>query len=160
MTESTSLREHLAKMLDWEETHPGFDATVGDLAPDLQGKQPAGLPYSAWQLLEHIRITQHDILDFCLNPNYTELSWPAEYWPKSPEPSSPSAWTDSIRQFKQDRAALQRLARDSSVDLDARVPHGNGQTYLRELLLAADHTSYHLGQLIVVRRLLGAWPKE
>jgi hypothetical protein len=151
------MREHIAKLLDWKDAHAGFEAAVAELPASLQGKQPAGLPYSPWQLLEHLRIAQHDILDFCENPSYSEMSWPDDYWPRSPEPPSPSAWSQSVEQFKRDRAALQRLARDPSVDLEARIPHGTGQTYLRELLLAADHTAYHLGELIVVRRLLGAW---
>ena len=159
ITQSTSVRDHIAKMLDWGETHAQFDAAVADLAPALQGKQPAGLPYSPWQLLEHMRITQHDILDFCVNPQYQEISWPDDYWPKDPAPPSKSAWQTSVEQFKHDRSALQQLANDPSIDLEATVPHGKGETYLRELLLAADHTAYHLGQLIVVRRLLGAWPK-
>jgi hypothetical protein len=158
MAKSPVLREQLARFLEWGEAHVGFDAAVSDLSLALQGKQPAGLPYSPWQLLEHLRITQHDILDFCVNPKYEELSWPDDYWPASAEPSSANAWTDSVQQFKRDRAALQRLARDSAVDLEAPIPRGKGQTYLRELLLAADHTAYHLGELIVVRRLLGAWP--
>jgi hypothetical protein len=151
------MREHIAKLLDWKDAHAGFEAAVAELPASLQGKQPAGLPYSPWQLLEHLRIAQHDILDFCENPSYSEMSWPDDYWPRSPEPPSPSAWSQSVEQFKRDRAALERLARDPSVDLEARIPHGTGQTYLRELLLAADHTAYHLGELIVVRRLLGAW---
>jgi uncharacterized damage-inducible protein DinB len=155
-----ALREQIAKMLDWEETHAGFDTAVSDLPPALQGKQPAGLPYSPWQLLEHLRISQHDILDFCLNPKYREISWPDDYWPSAAAPKSAGAWTESVQQFKQDRSALQRLARDPSIDLHARIPHGTGQTYLRELLLVADHTAYHLGELIVVRRLLGAWPQQ
>jgi hypothetical protein len=153
-----AVREQIAKMLDWEEAHAGFDAAVADLPPALQGRQPAGLPYSPWQLLEHLRISQHDILDFCVNPKYQAMSWPDDYWPSTPQPSSADAWTESVRQFKQDRSALQRLARDPSIELDAPIPHGKGQTYLRELLLVADHTAYHLGELIVVRRLLGAWP--
>jgi hypothetical protein len=158
MAKSPVLREQLARFLEWGEAHVGFDAAVSDLSLALQGKQPAGLPYSPWQLLEHLRITQHDILDFCVNPKYEELSWPDDYWPASAEPSSADAWTESVQQFKRDRAALQRLARDPAVDLEAAIPQGKGQTYLRELLLAADHTAYHLGELIVVRRLLGAWP--
>jgi hypothetical protein len=159
MAKPTALREQLAKFLEWGEAHGGFDAAVSDLSPALQGKQPAGLPYSPWQLLEHLRIAQHDILDFCVNPKYQELSWPDDYWPTSAEPASAKAWTESVQQFKRDRSALQQLARDPAIDLEAAIPHGKGQTYLRELLLAADHTAYHLGELIVVRRLLGAWPK-
>jgi hypothetical protein len=159
MAKPTALREQLARFLEWGEAHGGFDSAVSDLSPALQAKQPAGLPYSPWQLLEHLRIAQHDILDFCVNPKYQELSWPGDYWPTSAEPASAKAWNESVQQFKRDRSALQQLARDPAIDLEAPIPHGKGQTYLRELLLAADHTAYHLGELIVVRRLLGAWPK-
>jgi uncharacterized damage-inducible protein DinB len=155
---TTAVREHLAKLLDWEDAHANFSSAVSGLPEMLRGKQPASLPYSPWQLLEHLRITQHDILDFCGNPKYQELSWPKDYWPLTAEPPSASAWTESIRAFERDRAALQRLSRDPAVNLEATIPHGQGQTYLRELLLASDHTAYHIGELIVVRRLLGAWP--
>jgi hypothetical protein len=150
-------REHLAKLLSWEDAHVAFDAAVANLPPAVRGQAPAGLPYSPWQLVEHLRITQHDILEFCRNPAYVELSWPDDYWPSSSAPSSPAAWDDSVRRFQQDRAALQELARDPAIDLEARIPHGSGQTYLRELLLAADHAAYHVGELVVVRRLLGVW---
>lgn len=157
MTKETSLRDQLANLLSWQDAHVTFDAAVANLPAALRGKQSAGLPYSPWQLLEHLRITQHDILDFCLNPAYTELTWPDDYWPPVPAPSSPAAWDDSVAQFQRDRARLQQLAKDPAIELEARIPHGNGQTYLRELLLAADHAAYHIGELIVVRRLLGAW---
>jgi hypothetical protein len=153
-----ALREQIARCLGWEEAHASFDSAVANLPADARGRAPAGLPYSPWQLLEHLRIAQHDILDFCRNPDYRELSWPDDYWPAAAAPPSAAAWDESIRQFREDRAALQALARDSAVDLGARIPHGTGQTYLRELLLAADHAAYHVGELIVVRRLLGAWP--
>jgi DinB family protein len=157
MPETTRVREQLAKLLSWEDAHVSFDAAVANLPAALRGRQPEGLPYSPWQLLEHLRITQNDILEFCRNPAYTELSWPKDYWPSSPLPASPAAWDGSVRAFQSDRAALQQLARDPSIDLEARIPHGTGQTYLRELLLAADHAAYHIGELIVVRRLLKAW---
>ena len=160
MAQSQSIREQIARLLDWKEAHAGFEAAVSDLAPELQGQRPAGAPYSPWQLLEHLRIAQHDILDFCVNPQYKEMSWPDDYWPRSPEPSSPKAWAESVSQFQRDRAALQRLARDPTIDLEARIPHGTGQTYLRELLLVADHTAYHVGELVLLRRFLGAWPKK
>jgi hypothetical protein len=153
-----SLREHLAKLLSWEDAHPSFDSAVRDLPEALHGTQPTGLPYSPWQLLEHLRITQHDILDFCLNPEYRELHWPDDYWPPQVSPPGPGAWVDSIEHFKRDCAALQRLSRDTRIVLESAIPHGQGQTYLRELLLAADHAAYHIGQLVVVRRLLEAWP--
>ena len=155
----TALRDHLARALAWGEAHTTFEDAVADLPEPLRGRTPAGLPYSPWQLLEHIRITQHDILDFCRNPHYEEIAWPAAYWPTSPTPPTDTAWDASVRKVLEDRAALQALARDASVDLAARIPHGTGQTYLREILLVLDHTAYHLGELIVARRLLGAWSR-
>ncbi|MGH2435368.1 MAG: DinB family protein [bacterium] len=157
MTSDAPLRELLGRLLTWEDAHVGFDAAIADIPADARGMQPSGLPYSPWQLLEHLRRTQRDILEFCRNPDYQELKWPDDYWPPSPAPPSPAAWDESIGQFRQDRSALQQLAANLKTDLAARIPHGNGQTYLRELVLAADHTAYHVGQLIVVRRLLGVW---
>jgi len=159
MTKETPLRELVAKLLSWEDAHVSFDAAVANLPAALRGMKPAGLPYSPWQLLEHLRITQHDILDFCRNPAYRELTWPDDYWPPAAGPGSPTAWDDGVAQFQRDRAELQQLAKDPAIELEARIPHGSGQTYLRELLLAADHAAYHIGELIVVRRLLGAWSK-
>ncbi|HET9725627.1 MAG TPA: DinB family protein [Gemmatimonadales bacterium] len=156
----TALRDHLARALGWAEAHMSFDDAVADLPAGLRGKVPSGLPYSPWQLLEHIRITQHDILDFCRNPDYEEIAWPDAYWPKSPAPPSADAWDVSVRRIREDRAGLEALARDPSIDLAARIPHGSGQTYLREILLVIDHTAYHMGELIVARRLLGAWPRK
>jgi hypothetical protein len=153
------LREHLVKLLTWEDAHVGFDVAVADIPGTVRGTAPPGLPYSPWQLLEHLRITQHDILDFCRNPGYTEISWPNDYWPEAASPPSAAAWDRSIEQFRRDRSELEALARDQAIDLEAKIPHGTGQTYLRELLLVADHAAYHIGELIVVRRLLGAWPR-
>ena len=152
-----SVRDLIARLLAWEDAHVSFDKAVADIPPDLRGKIPHNLPYSAWQLVEHLRIAQHDILDFCLNPNYEETKWPDDYWPESAAPPSQAAWDDSIRRFQQDRTALRQLAADERFDLEARIPHGNGQTYLRELVLVADHTAYHVGQIVLVRRLLGNW---
>ena len=155
----TALRDHLARALGWAEAHMSLDDAAADLAEPLRGLVPAGLPYSPWQLIEHIRITQHDILDFCRNPKYEEITWPDDYWPKSPAPPSSGAWDASVRRIREDRAALEALARDTSIDLTAPIPHGTGQTYLREILLVIDHTAFHMGELIVARRLLGAWPR-
>jgi len=154
-----AFRDHVARALSWAEAHMSLDDAVAGLPAKLRGRVPDGLPYSPWQLLEHIRITQHDILDFCRNPAYEEMKWPDDYWPKAAEPPSAKAWDESLRRIAEDRTALEALARDASVDLAARIPHGTGQTYLREILLVIDHTAYHLGELIVVRRLLGAWPR-
>jgi uncharacterized damage-inducible protein DinB len=150
-------RELLSRVLAWEDAHVGFEKAVADIPATLRGKKPDGIPYSPWQILEHLRITQHDILDFCRNPEYKEIEWPAEYWPTAAAPPSASAWDQSIREFVKDRRELQKLASDSATDLHARIPHGSGQTYARELILVADHTAYHVGQLVLVRRLLGIW---
>lgn len=158
MTQPDAIRATIAGLLDWEEAHAGFEKAVAKLPLKLQGTVPDGLPYSPWQLLEHLRITQRDILDFCRDPAYEAPDWPGDYWPKDPAPASATAWKQSVAAFREDREALQALAGDPGVDLLAKVPAGNGQTYLRELLLAADHTAYHLGELVVVRRALGAWP--
>ena len=157
MSADSPYREQIATLLDWEDAHVSFATAVADIPRDYRGRRPEGLPYSPWQLLEHLRRTQHDILEFCRNPAYQELKWPDDYWPSSPAPSSPAEWDDSIKHYGDDLTALRKLAADPSVDLTTRIPHGSGQTYLRELLLVADHTAYHLGELIVVRRLLKIW---
>lgn len=159
MNADDPLRAQLVRFLDWEEAHAPFDAAVADLPAALRGTRPEGLPYSPWQLLEHVRRTQHDVLDFCRNPAYVELTWPDDYWPESAEPpAGADAWDQSVAGVRRDRDDLKRLVADAHYDLFARIPHGTGQTYLREVLLVADHTAYHVGELIVVRRLLGAWP--
>lgn len=160
MINESLLRDQLSRLLAWEDAHVGFDNAVDGIPAELRGTRPSNLPYSPWQLIEHLRITQHDILEFCRNPNYKELKWPDDYWPASDAPPSARAWDESIRMFRQDRKALQQLAADPAVDLTAGIPHGDGQTYLRELILAADHAAYHLGELIVVRRLLGIWKSK
>jgi uncharacterized damage-inducible protein DinB len=156
----SALREFLSKQLAWEDAHASFDAAVAKIPVELRGKQPPGVPYSLWQIVEHLRRTQHDILDFCRNADYQELEWPQDYWPPSPEPPEPGAWDESITQYREDRRALQDLALDPQTDLYARIPHGSGQTYLREIVLAADHAAYHVGQLVLVRRVLGIWSSQ
>ena len=152
-----AVRELVALLLAWEDAHVGFDAASADIPESFRGKRAGA--HSPWELVEHIRITQHDILDFCRNAAYKERAWPKDYWPSSPKPPSSSAWEESVAAFRRDREALQALAEDESLDLFARIPHGSGQTYLRELLLVADHNAYHVGQLVLVRRGLGIWPK-
>jgi hypothetical protein len=158
MTTPDPLRQQLARFTDFGEAHITSEAALADLDPTLQGRRAPGLPHSPWELLEHICITQHDILDFCVNPKYEEMKWPDDYWPKSPAPPSPDSWKTSVAAFRKDRDALRELATDSRIDLFAKIPHGDGQTYLRELMLAQDHLSYHTGQLVLVRQALGAWP--
>lgn len=154
----TAVRDLLSRMLSWEDAHVGFEAAVDGIPAELQGIQPAELPYSPWQLLEHLRITQHDILDFCINAKYEEMPWPGDYWPRTAAPPDAKAWESSVKAFQRDRQAMQALAQDRALDLNAKIPHGSGQTYLREIVLVADHTAYHVGQLVLVRRLLGIWP--
>jgi uncharacterized damage-inducible protein DinB len=150
------LREHLRRLLDWEDAHVGFDTAVAKVPRALRGTVPEGAAHSLWQLLEHLRICQFDILDFCRNPAYAEIPMEA-YWPPSVAPPSAQAWAGSIAAFRRDRDDLKTLAANGEVDLFARIPHGSGQTYLRELLLVADHNAYHVGQLVSLRRRLGTW---
>lgn len=152
-----ALRAHLVRILDWEDAHATFDSAIAGLPARLRGVTPPGWAHSAWQLLEHIRIAQHDILDFSVNPDYAELASMAELWPPSAAPPSEKAWTASVAAVRRERDAVKRLAADGKIDLFARIPHGTGQTYLREILLVADHGAYHVGQLVALRRALGAW---
>jgi uncharacterized damage-inducible protein DinB len=157
-TSTDAVREHLGRALDWEEAHVGFDKAVDGIPPDKRGARAAGFEHSPWQLLEHMRIAQQDILDFCVNPNYEHtMKWPEDYWPKEPAPPNARAWTDSIASYTRAREDLKALAREVD-DLTAKVPTGKGtQTYLRAILLVADHTAYHVGQLVAARRALGLW---
>jgi len=153
-----AIRHHLARALDWEDAHVGFDEAVKGLAAALRGRRPKGFPHSPWELLEHLRLAQRDILDFCRNPRYVEGRFPDDYWPRSPRPPRAASWNGSVAAFRADRKALKALVADAKRDLTARIPHGSGQTYLREILLVIDHGSYHVGQLVMARWLLGAWP--
>lgn len=156
---SDPLRTHLLRLLDWQDAHVSFDAAVADLPPEARGARAPGLPFSPWMLLEHLRLAQADILDFCRNPEYREMAWPDDYWPAAAEPASDEAWEESIAAFRHDQEALARLTADPATDLFAVIPHGTGQTFLREILLVADHNAYHVGQMVALRRLLGIWPE-
>jgi hypothetical protein len=161
MAQPDALRTHLLDLLHGGHAHATFDDAVRDLPAKLRGKVPRGLPYSAWQLVEHMRLTQEDILLFSKNRDgsYQSPEWPDGYWPSGEAPLDDEDWEKSIAGFRADRVAFEALVADPAQDLFAPFPWGEGQTLLREGLLIADHTSYHLGQLIVVRRLLGAWPE-
>jgi DinB family protein len=152
------MREHLAKSLDWGQAHVDFDKAVDKFPVRLRGRRVKGLPHSAWEILEHLRIAQHDILDFSVNADYTEMKWPDDYWPPTPAPPTARAWNQSIAAFRRDREELKNLATNPKVTLTKRIPHGTGQTYLREILLVLDHNAYHVAELVVLRRLLRAWP--
>ncbi len=150
-------RRIVASALDWEQAHAKFDAAIADLPRDLRGRRPEAFPHSAWELVDHIKRTQNDLLEFCQNPHYKELAWPNDYWPSNPTPPDDAEWDDAVSQFHRDNAALAAFTTDSPLDLTTKIPHGSGQTYLRTILVAADHTSYHVGQIVAVRRLLHAW---
>ena len=152
-----ALREQLSEYLDWKNAHVGLDEAVKGIPPKLRGAVPKGFAHSVWQVVEHVRIAQHDILDFSRNPKYKEVKWPDDYWPASAEPPDEKAWDRSVAAFRRDRRALQKLAPDPKVTLTKRIPHGGGQTYLREILLVVDHNAYHVAELVMLRRLLGAW---
>lgn len=152
-----TLREHLVFLLKGGGAHVHFDAAVKGLPVALRGERPAGADHSPWELLEHIRLAQWDILEFSRDPKHVSPDWPAGYWPKTPVPRTSAAWSKSIKSYQADLNAMCELVSRKSTDLYAPIPHGDGQTILREALLIADHTSYHLGQLILVRRLLGTW---
>lgn len=149
-------------LLDGGQAHATLDDAVKDFPEKLRGVVPEGLPYSGWQILEHLRITQHDILEFSDNADgsYKELKWPEEYWPKSAAPVNDAEWEKSIAAIKADRKTFDKLIHDASdEELTTKFSWGDGQNLLREALLIADHNAYHVGELIVVRRLLGAWKK-
>jgi hypothetical protein len=152
-----ALRALLAKALLWEDAHVSVDSAIEGLPAKLRGVVPEGLPYSIWQLVEHLRLVQYDILDFCVNADYEERAFPDDYWPKTSEPPSATAWENAVAGLRRDREALAALLDDYDLDLFAKIPHGSGQTYLREFVLVADHTAYHVGEIVAIRRLLGAW---
>src|SRR5260221_11448743 len=157
MDNDKSLREHLVKLLEGGHAHVTFEAAIKGLPPALRGKRPKGAEHSAWEIIEHMRIAQWDILEFSRNAKHVSPEWPAGYWPPTEAPSGKAAWRQSVRAFRADLKAMQKLVADRARDLFAPIPHGAGQTLLREALLLADHNAYHLGQLVVLRRLLGSW---
>jgi hypothetical protein len=152
-----ALREHLVYLLNGGGAHVQFAEVVKNMPEEFRGTVPAGLQHSAWMLLEHLRLAQWDILEFSRNPRHKSPEWPKGYWPKTETPASTAAWNKSTQQFRKDLKTMQDLVANPKTDLYARIPWGDGQTILREALLVADHNAYHLGQLVDVRRLLGAW---
>ena len=156
--EDKILREHLAKLLDADTAHVNFEKTIAGWPAAHRGVKPQGASHTGWQLLEHLRIAQWDILEFCRNPKHVSPEWPSGYWPSSEVPPNAGAWDDSVKAFRGDCEAMQEMVENPKTNLFTRIPHGTGQTILREVLLAADHISYHLGQLVLLRRMLGNWP--
>ena len=156
---TSALREHLASVLEWGDAHVTFDKAVDGIQPASQGARAHGFPHSPWELLEHMRLAQDDIIEFCTDAAYQHTKeWPGDYWPKAAAPQTATAWAESVDAYLRGREALKSIARTVG-DLTQPVPTGSpGQTYLRAILLAADHAAYHVGQLVAVRRALGNWP--
>jgi hypothetical protein len=151
------IRDQVVALLKGGQAHVTFDDAVKDFPAKQRGVKPNGMPYTAWQLLEHIRLAQWDILEFSRDSKHTSPKWPEGYWPETEKPPSDEAWDNSITAVKRSLLEMQNLINDPKTDLNAKIPHGTGQTILREALLMADHNAYHVGQLVIVRRLLGAW---
>jgi DinB superfamily len=154
-----SLKKDLLALLTGADAHASFDDAIRNLPPELRGQHPANAPHSAWEIVEHLRIAQWDIVEYALNPKHKSPDFPAGYWPQSPEPPDAKAWEKSVESFRKDRKKLVAAIEDSSTDLLAPIPHANNQTLLSKTLLLADHNAYHIGQLILTRRLLNAWPE-
>ena len=152
-----SLREHLLDLLTGSNAHADFEAAIKGLPAELRGKRPKGADHSAWELLEHLRIAQADILEFSRDAQHKSPDWPSGYWPATPAPPDEKAWEKSVQAFRKDLKSFCALISDPAADLYVKIPHGDGQTLLREALLIADHNAYHVGQIILVRQLLGAW---
>jgi len=154
------LRTQLANAIGSSHAHVDWPEAVKNFPAKSRGVRPPGSPHSAWELLEHARIAQWDILEFSRDPKHLSPDFPAGYWPKSPAPPTAAAWDQSAKALLRDRREMQKLVASPKTDLLARIPHGTGQTLLREALLVADHNAYHLGQFLLVRRLLGKWPEN
>jgi hypothetical protein len=156
MNQDKALREHVVELLEGKQAHVDFDSTINELPKEHRGKKPDGAPYTPWQLLEHMRIAQRDILEFSRNAKHVSPEWPEGYWPTSETPADEESWNKSVSDFRTDLQAMKDLAANPSTDLYSRIPHGTGQTILREALLVADHNAYHLGQIVLLERLLRA----
>lgn len=156
-SQDSSIRQHVLYVLKGGGAHAKFEDVIKDFPAKLRGQKVSGVPYTAWMVLEHMRIAQWDILEFSRNPKHVSPNWPEGHWPKSEAPPTAGAWSASIKQFQKDMKTMQALVANPKTDLYARLPWGDGQTVLREALLVADHNAYHLGQLVTLRRLLGVW---
>lgn len=156
-TSHSALREQVVYLLKGGGAHVHFMDALEGFSAGKRGIFAKGLPHTGWQLLEHARLAQWDILEFSRNPKHVSPNFPDGYWPKVPIPPSEKAWDDSVAMFQRDLEDMVRLVQNAHADLFAKIPHGQGQTILREALLLADHNSYHLGQLVDLRRALGEW---
>lgn len=159
-TSDAALREHLAALLKGRGAHVDFAGAIAGYPAEKRGSAAEGLQHTGWQLLEHLRIAQWDILEFSRNAKHVSPEWPEGYWPKSSAPGDEAAWDKSVARFERDLREMIELVKNPKTNLYAKIPHGDGQTILREALLLADHNSYHLGQMVDLRRALGVWPKS
>lgn len=157
MNQDQPLRQQLVGLLTGEHAHAGFESALKDVPESIRGARPAGVDHSLWELLEHLRIAQWDILEFSRHAKHVSPEFPSGYWPKSPAPASDAEWDKSVKAFRRDLGEMVALIQDEKNDLFARIPHGSGQTLLREALLVADHNAYHLGQFVQLRKSLDAW---
>jgi hypothetical protein len=155
--EMQSLRQHVVNLLTGKGAHADFETAIKDLPAAARGQRPKGAEHSPWEVLEHLRIAQSDILEFSVNPDHVSPEWPSGYWPKFQAPETDAEWDQSVEEFRRDLKRMCALVSSEDTDLFAKIPHGDGQTILREALLVADHNAYHLGELVLLRRLLGAW---
>jgi hypothetical protein len=154
----TALRRRLADLIAGRGAHVDSERAIDGLPPELRGTRPPGFPHTPWQLLEHLRIAQWDLLEYCRNPDHESPEWPRGYWPEEDAPPSEQAWEESVEAFRSGLEAMAELVRDPGTDLFAEIPWSDGHTVLREALLLADHNAYHVGQIVTLRRALGAWP--
>jgi len=158
MVDNQNLREHLIWLLEGGGAHVSVESVIGDFPQDFAGVKPPKFPHTAWQILEHMRIVQWDILQFCLNSSHISPKFPQGYWPQHARPKDSEEWERTEARFRDDLSGIIDMVNDFDIDLLVPIPHGSGQTYLREVLLVADHNAYHLGQLVTLRRALDIWP--
>ena len=154
ISQSEALREQLLHSMRGDQSHIEFESVIGDFPVKLAGRKPGGVPHSAWQLLEHMRLAQNDILEFSRKPKYVSPDWPEGYWPETDTPPNDKAWESSVDAFRKDFKTMQRMIRDTKRNLYARIEGGTGQTFLREVLVLSAHNSYHLGQLMFLKKML------
>ena len=157
MDSETSLRRHLVDLLESQHAHVTFERAIDGLPSEARGQQAAQTPYTIWEILEHMRICQRDILEFSRNAEHVSPEWPSGYWPASLRPEGDAGWENSLQTFRSDLETMKQLVSDPEQDLFTAIPHGDGQTILREVLLLADHNAYHVGQIVLIRKVLGLW---
>lgn len=152
-----AFRDQLRKALNWSEGHVDWKTALAGVPAKSRGAKAPGAPHSLWELLEHVRIAQWDILEFSRNPKHVSPDFPSGYWPETSTPPVDAAWKKSVNTLEGELGEMQKLVADTKTDLLSPIAHGSGQTILREALLLADHNAYHLGQFVLLRRLLGNW---